>query len=136
MTCPTRRSRAIPYNPRRYFHESFSCPRAHRGTPVWPPPGVAHSATCGSDGSALVCRRPLGRRTGCADRHQHPREEEEGAQMRAGIALGWRVHNERRWPGASSFLPSIVSTKSVVNRRAEKPVLSGKNWNACIRYIR
>jgi hypothetical protein len=36
------------------------------------------------------------------------------------------VHNERRWPGASSFLPDKFSIKSVINRKAEKPVLSGK----------
>jgi hypothetical protein len=44
-----------------------------------------------------------------------------------GLALGWHVHNKRRWPGASSFLPSNVSTKFVINRKTEKPVLSGKN---------
>jgi len=58
------------------------------------------------------------------------------SRLKRGLPSAGGVQLERRWPGASSFLKSKISTKFVVNRGTEKPVLSGKNWNDSIRYIR
>ena len=122
MKRPTWRSRAIPQTRRRRSWNWKTSPSSS-SWPGWSPPSSGSRTRPLATGSCWpsVAAGSRGWSTLALSFGDDGYNDHQ-----TGIALGWHVHNERRWSRASSFLPNNVSTKSVLNRGTEKPVLNEK----------